>query len=1165
VAQEKTLELQIKILAQQALAQVSALSGDLKSLAAQAKAFAPDSKGLADTFKHYEAEAVRAANSMKLFGATAAEVKRQQEMVKQAALDLTEAGLQPESKEVQNLVAQYKQLEAQSKAIDKANGENKSSFGELKNAVTQTAAAVALIKTAGKIKELTGFALSQADAFQSARNEFGILLGDMEAGAGLFNEIKAFNDKTPFDLDTTKQAVNVLLSAGVPLNQINEKLTRFGDLSQGNAQKFSSYINAFSQGAAKGKVDMQVLNTYLHQGVPILDELARGFNTSKESIMEMVSRGEISFVDFNAALSRLTAEGGRYFGGMELGSRSLAAMQEGLKESVNSLAASYGDALLPVMTKVLGLAANIINAINESPLAKGILAGAVVTLTSYLAVLAVKQAAAAVKTWAQYAAQMGLNSALAVGNPLLIAGIAAATAATVAIVAYASAQQKAAGKTADAALAARSQADAYRDAAAAARQHADALNDMGITAQRRALREAEQQTAQAYQELARIQRLFDTTPRQTRVYTGGWYDVVENPRYVEYQRALEAANTQLVQARENVTAITAKMVELRESSLAAFGREWQDKLLTGIEAINREEDRAIGELKAKAFSAFKEDFERNGAYLAELEALRENYRRKRAEAEIKTTESLGTAWQDKMLTGIAAIDREQQRSMEELRSRAAEIYGENYETQATYIAELGALQAHFDERRKDAAQQTQIFEYDTIMRAHEMRMQNLRSEWEYQRELARQNGDYARFAGAEAMLAIGDTDVGQMISIIQSGGNPWMMLISIIIKAVAQLESFSEALNFITNFVKDVFGKVDYLFRNAMSNIYDALNELGGVIADILPVIIFLAKSINDSIAFVLKILMPVLKIIGEVFMWLYNKILVPLGNAVVGLMNGIIDLINQIPGINIEKLQYFEYAGEIAEELAKEMERRKEEITKLYERQKDRVRDELSAQISSIRQQYELGLVSRADYEEQAEKYQAAADTKLLDINREMLEKLEEISNNTYAALTEEQQKVAEYMETGGATGIAQTAGALFAPDITGIVSAAIDASQGNWGEAALNLITGGLFGGIKKLFKGNFHFDVGSSYIPRDMAAIIHQGEGIIPRTFNEGIQAGDYALIGRSRPGSQSGGEGGVTVNVAVNVEGSVISERSLVGAVYEGIAAGIESGDLDPLPA
>jgi tape measure domain-containing protein len=102
----------------------------------------------------------------------------------------------------------------------------------------------------------------------------------MEAGAGLFNQIKAFNDKTPFSLDTLTRAASVLLSAKVPLADLQNQLAKFGDLSQGNSQKFTSYINAFSKAAARGKADMEILNIYLDQGVPILDALGKRFNVT---------------------------------------------------------------------------------------------------------------------------------------------------------------------------------------------------------------------------------------------------------------------------------------------------------------------------------------------------------------------------------------------------------------------------------------------------------------------------------------------------------------------------------------------------------------------------------------------------------------------------------------------------------------------------------------------------------------------------------------------------------------------------------------------------------------------------------------------------------------------------------------------------------------------
>jgi len=397
----KTLELQIRIAAEDAARIVSSLKGDIQTLATEAKKFSGnEGAALGKTFKEAEAAAKDSA----------------------------------------------------------------ASIGEIKKAIGSLAEVVALTKALSLIKDMGSFALQTADNFQTMKNQFGTLLGDMEAGAGLFNEIKAFNDKTPFDMSTLTQATNVLIAAKVPLQDLQSQLTKFGDLAQGNSQKMTSYVNAFSQAAAKGKADMQVLNTYLHQGVPILDELAKNFNVTTAEIVEMSSKGEISFADFSRALDGLTASGGQYFGGMELASKSLSAMQEGLKESVNSLGASFGEMLMPAAIAVVGALTNITNAINESPLLKGILAGALVMITGYLGAMAVKATIA-------FAKQMALNLSIGALNPVVLASTIAVAAIATGYTIMAANAQKAAKATEDNALAHRKLKDAIEDAHNAAHEY----------------------------------------------------------------------------------------------------------------------------------------------------------------------------------------------------------------------------------------------------------------------------------------------------------------------------------------------------------------------------------------------------------------------------------------------------------------------------------------------------------------------------------------------------------------------------------------------------------------------------------------------------------------------------------------------------------------------
>jgi len=404
----KSLELQIRIATEEALKAVSSLKGEIQALAGEAKKFEGNGgSALKDSFRDAE----------------------------------------------------------------KAAKETSMSIGDIKKALGSLAEVVAAAKALSVIKDMGAFALQTADNFQTARNQFGTLLGDMQAGAGLFNQIKTFNDKTPFSLDTLTQATNVLIAAKVPLKDLQAELTKFGDLSQGNSEKMTSYVNAFSQAAAKGKADMQVLNTYIHQGVPILDALAKGFGVTTAEIVEMSSQGKISFADFSKALDDLTASGGQYFGGMELGSKSLAAMQEGLKESVNSLAASFGEMLLPGAIAVVEALTNITNAINNSPLLKGLLVGAIVMLTGYLASMAVKAVVA-------FAAQMSLNLAIGAMNPVVLASTIAVAGLAAGYMYMSSTQQASAREAENLAFQQRQQKDAIDATRESVMSFAQALKNM---------------------------------------------------------------------------------------------------------------------------------------------------------------------------------------------------------------------------------------------------------------------------------------------------------------------------------------------------------------------------------------------------------------------------------------------------------------------------------------------------------------------------------------------------------------------------------------------------------------------------------------------------------------------------------------------------------------
>ena len=401
MADKKTLELQIQVLMQQAQQQIKSFSAEIKSTADQIKNLNSNNINVKESIKSVQSEAKRAATELNNFST---------------------AG----STSINSLVK------------------------EIGNLAT-VAAAVSFDKWA---LNLAGGALSASTSFRAAKEDFGIMLGDMQAGAGLFAELQEFNFWTPFDMEETAQATKVLMAAKVPLEQITEYLTRFGDISQGNSQRFQSFINAFSKASAKGKADMEVLNVYIDQGVQILDALGQQMGVTSAEIVDMASKGKISFQDLDNALASMAEEGGLYYNSMVTASQRLDAMQSGLQESVNALAASFGDMLAPMVGKALEILTKLVDTINDSPFLKGTIAAALSAVVIIINTQMIRAIVAFIaKTWAAYASQMALTSALSLTNPLLLAGVTAVAAATAGYVVYASTQQEAAKATEELALA----------------------------------------------------------------------------------------------------------------------------------------------------------------------------------------------------------------------------------------------------------------------------------------------------------------------------------------------------------------------------------------------------------------------------------------------------------------------------------------------------------------------------------------------------------------------------------------------------------------------------------------------------------------------------------------------------------------------------------------
>ena len=1117
----------------------------------------------------------------------------------------------------------------------------------------------AAVKVDKAVADLAKSSLDVNNSFQKIKDDFGIMLGDVEAGIGLFNELQEFNFWTPFDIEQTSQAAKVLVSAKVPLKDLTEYLTRFGDIAQGDAQKFQSYINAFSKASAKGKADMEVLNVYTDQGVQILDALGQQLGKTSAEIVKMASEGKISFQDLDNALNALASEGGLYYGTLEKAAMRLDAVQAGLQESVKSLKASFGQMLAPAISKVLTAFTAVVDWINGSPIVKGILAAAIVAVTvavNGLALVAIVKLVAGLKTASLAMTAIGASSKIAATGvaslgtainaamPIIGAISVVIGVVTTALVANASAHQKAADAAAEHAKKMKELDNAYKDWLKTANQ-ADAM----AAYENYSKLASSQKTT-----VTNLKQELEKTPQKVWVSSpsGNTSWQKDNPEYAklktqvkeaedllaDYEQKRDAASRRITQAQkedqQKLKDHAAQMIE----AASKLGTEWQNKLAlenakSPIEELQFEQQQALEKLAEKASSLYDGDINKWDAYLKEKAALNEYYNKKIAD-ENKKAEKVLQDWIDKD-DPIGALERQRAAAQEELAKAAIQLYGDSYKTEAKYIAANAALEMEYDEKIA-AAKEKQLKDYSSKW---EQLLRNIQQNLE--RAMSEKNLPAAAGYAAQgaALQGTQNTEAGQVAQGFANGGALGGIVailqafVAAIVKAIAALENGQKVLNFISTIVEKIFDVIGPLVDEALGPTVRLLELLGTTIGKLLKPLAYFAAEFAKNETFI-RTISVILEGLCQLLDILF-QVLKPIIDVIIQILK-VFGYIANPAGIIADQL--YKTADDI-QKINDEMEKQQEMLKKKYQRMQDAVKEQLDSQLAALKSQYELGLISREQYEKQAEKYASEADEKIYAIEKEMNQKLEAIKNNT-KDIDDSTEKTSEEATStnlklgnmdlglgnifesisgitssitdlnsaiiksilditeaitklttglipglppipgfgGGGGGVTSDPISIAddLPGVGGIIDTVTDGiansdpvqvgvgvltgglidTHDSVGDNIANVLTGGLWGGIKNLFG----WDVGSWSIPEDQMAVVHQGEIIVPRTFSEGIRRGELSL---SSNGNVSKSES--PLYVTVNVGGSVVTENQLIDSVYNGIRKGINSKRYSPLGA
>ncbi len=219
-------------------------------------------------------------------------------------------------------------------------------------AVGVAAAAVVTVATLG---------VNYNNQMEAYNTSFKTMLGSAEAAYTMVADLKELAAETPLEMSTLASDAQTMLSFGISDKKTLTYLKQLGDVSQGDADKFSSLTLAFSQIQSAGKLTGQDLLQLINAGFNPLQILSEKTGKSMAALKKEMSEGKISAKMVAKAFEIATSEGGIFFKAMEAQSKTFSGRMSTLKDNALSFLGELTegiqnelkDTLLPTVTDYL--------------------------------------------------------------------------------------------------------------------------------------------------------------------------------------------------------------------------------------------------------------------------------------------------------------------------------------------------------------------------------------------------------------------------------------------------------------------------------------------------------------------------------------------------------------------------------------------------------------------------------------------------------------------------------------------------------------------------------------------------------------------------------------------------------------------------------------------
>ena len=186
-----------------------------------------------------------------------------------------------------------------------------------------------------------------------------LLRGDVEKAKALYAQLSDYGVKTPYDKAGLIEAQKTMMSFGLSSEFAFGKLKNIGDIAMGDAQKMQSLSLAFAQATSAGKLQGQDLMQMINAGFNPLQVISERTGESMGQLKDRMSKGGISAQELAQAFEWATDKQGLFYQGAEKAGQTLSGKFNKMMDSITELALKVYEAISPVLSPLVDLAAVI--------------------------------------------------------------------------------------------------------------------------------------------------------------------------------------------------------------------------------------------------------------------------------------------------------------------------------------------------------------------------------------------------------------------------------------------------------------------------------------------------------------------------------------------------------------------------------------------------------------------------------------------------------------------------------------------------------------------------------------------------------------------------------------------------------------------------------------